>query len=88
MVSSGCAPGEMGMGVATGADVGSGPCAVAKGSFVCAEGSGRSNSDARDAALACCIEGSDGSGTEASGDEEGAGAEAGSGIFICWREGT
>lgn len=50
-------------------------------------GSGRSNSDVRDATFACFIDGSDGSGTEASGDEEGAGdgADAGSGTFICGR---
>ena len=70
-----------------GADVGSGPWAVAKGSLTCAEGSGRSNSDVRDATFVCFIDGSDGSGTEASGDEEGAGdgADAGSGTFICGR---
>ena len=41
----------------------------------------------RDATFACFIDGSDGSGTEASGDEEGAGdgADAGSGTFICGR---
>ena len=90
MVSSGCTSDTTGMEGTTGADVGSGPRAVAKGSSACAEGSGRSNSDVRDATLACCIEGSDGSGTEASGDDEGmdAGAEAGSGTFICGRAGT
>ena len=86
IVSSGCTSGATGIEGATGADEGSEPCAVTKGSSVCAEGSGRSNSDVRDATLACCIEGSDGSGTEASGDGEG--AEAGSGIFICGRDGT
>ena len=87
MVSIGCAPDATGIGGATGADVGSGPWAVAKGSLTCAEGSGRSSSDVRDATFVCFIDGSDGSGTEASGDEEGAGdgADAGSGTFICGR---
>ena len=45
MVSIGCAPDATGIEGATGADVGSGPWAVAKGSLTWAEGSGRSNSD-------------------------------------------